>query len=171
MDVAFTGEQEMLRETVSDFLKPILIRVKYEAVPFLGELAMYISKTFRKTDRKYGNHWSPEKTIQEGKGACRDLTWLYLTCCRSAGLAARFVSGYHLPFNARKKPELHAWCEVFLPGAGWLGFDPNLGTAISERHVAVATSFDPEMTLPTSGTFWGKETKSKLEASISIRAV
>ena len=109
--------------------------------------------------------------IKEGKGACRDLTWLYLTSCRSVGLAARFISGYHLPFNVRKKPELHAWCEVFLPGAGWLGFDPNLGMAISERHVAVATSFNPVMTLPTSGTFWGKDSKSNLKANISIHTL
>lgn len=165
----YTSNQEEDEKIVRNFLKPILVRVKYETVPFLSELVTYISKIFKKADRKYGNPWSPEKTLREGRGACRDLAWLYITSCRSLGLAARFTSGYHLPFNPRKKPELHAWCEVFLPGAGWIGFDPNLGTAISERHVAIASSFDPIMTLPTSGTFWGKETKSELKTSIVMR--
>ena len=158
-------------QIVSDFLKPILVQVRNETVPFLNELVVHISKTFKKADRKYGNPWTPEKTIVEGRGACRDLAWLFITCCRSLGLAARFVSGYHLPFNVRKRPELHAWCEIYLPGAGWLGFDPNLGIAISERHVAIAASFNPTMTLPTSGIFWGKGIKAELDTTISMQAI
>lgn len=167
----YTTNSRKSNQILSDFLKPILIQVKYETVPFLSELVTHISKVFKKVDRKYGNPWSPEKAIMERRGACRDLAWLYIVSCRSLGLAARFVSGYHLPFNPRKKPELHAWCEVFLPGAGWLGLDPNLGMAISERHVAIATSYDPVMTLPTSGTFWGKNTKSDLKTSIVMRSL
>jgi len=167
----YTTNRRKNNQILREFLKPILVQAKYETVPFLSELATYISKTFKKVDRKYGNPWSPEKTIKEGKGACRDLAWLYIVSCRSLGLATRFVSGYYLPINPRKKPELHAWCEVFLPGAGWLGLDPNLGTAVSERHVAIATSYDPVMTLPTSGTFWGKGTKSNLKTSIVMQPI
>jgi len=167
----YTTNQRESSQMLSNFLKPILVQAKYETVPFLSELVTYISKTFKKADRKYGNPWATEKILREGKGACRDLAWLYLVSCRSLGLAARFVSGYHFPFNPRKKPELHAWCEVFLPGAGWLGFDPNLGIAVSERHVAIATSYDPVMTLPTSGTFWGRGTKSDLKTSITMRSL
>jgi transglutaminase-like putative cysteine protease len=165
----YTTNRRKNNQILNDFLKLILVQAKYETVQFLSELVTYISKTFKKVDRKYGNPWSPEKTIKEGKGACRDLAWLYIVSCRSLGLATRFVSGYYLPFNPRKKPELHAWCEVFLPGAGWLGLDPNLGMAVSERHVAIATSYDPVMTLPTSGIFWGKGTKSELKTSIVMR--
>jgi len=73
-----------------------------------------------------------------------------------------------VPFSPRKKPELHAWAEVFLPGAGWVGFDPSLGLAVSDRYIALAASYDPALTLPTSGTFWGKGVKSVLKASINI---
>jgi len=167
----YTINQKESDQTLSDFLKPILVQAKYETVPFLSELVTYISKAFKKADRNYGNPWSPEKTLREGRGACRDLAWLYITSCRSLGLAARFVSGYHLPFNPRKKPELHAWCEVFLPGAGWIGFDPILGIAVWGRYVAIATSYDPVMTLPTGGTFWGKGIKSDLKTSIVMRSL
>jgi len=167
----YTTNQKEINQILSDFLKPILVQAKYETVTFLSELVTYISKTFKKADRKYGNPWSPEKTLREGRGACRDLAWLYIVSCRSLGLAARFVSGYYLPFNPRKKPELHAWCEVFLPGAGWIGFDPDLGITVSERHVAIATSYDHTLTLPISGTFWGKGTKLNLKTSIVMRSL
>jgi hypothetical protein len=167
----YTINRKVSNQTLSDFIKPILVQTRYETMPFLSELATYISKEFRKADRKYGNPWSPEKTLMEGRGACRDLAWLYIASCRSLGLAARFVSGYHLPFNPKKKPELHAWCEIFLPGAGWIGFDPNIGIAVSERHVTIATSYNHALTLPTSGTFWGRKTKSELKSSIIMQLV
>jgi transglutaminase-like putative cysteine protease len=132
-------------------------------------MVTYIFNRFRREERKHGHPWNPEKTLQKGKGACRDFAWLYVVSCRSLGLAARFVSGYHLPFNPREKPELHAWADVFLPGAGWIGFDPSLGLAVSSRHVSLAASYDPLLTLPTSGKFWGKDSKSNLKVAISIR--
>ncbi len=154
---------------INDFLKPVLIQAKYETVPFLGGLVTCIFDRLKREERKHGDPWVPEKTLQKGKGSCRDFAWLYVVSCRSLGLAARFVSGYHLPFNPRKKPELHAWAEVFLPGAGWLGFDPSLGLTIDARHVTLAASYDPILTLPTDGKFWGKDAKSDLKATISIR--
>ena len=167
----YINPDKKLSQTLKNFLKPVLIQAKYMTVPFLSGLVTHIFKSLKKADRKHGNPWSPEKTLREGKGACRDFAWLYVASCRSLGLAARFVSGYHFPFNPKKKPELHAWAEVFLPGAGWLGFDPNLGLAISARHVTIAASYDPTLTLPTSGKYWGKDTKSDLITSISIRTL
>jgi transglutaminase-like putative cysteine protease len=153
---------------LGDFLKPVLIQAKYKTVPFLNGLVTYVFNRFRREERKQGHPWAPEKTLQKGKGTCRDFAWFYVVSCRSLGLAARFVSGYHLPFNIQKKPELHAWAEVFLPGAGWIGFDPSLGLAVSPRYVSLAASYDPILTLPTSGKFWGKDPKSNLKATISI---
>jgi len=164
----YTTLDKEVSPTINDFLKPVLLQAKYETVPFLNGLVTYIFKRFKRVERKGGNPWAPEKTLEKGKGSCRDLAWLYVVACRSLGLATRFVSGYHVPFNPRKKPELHAWAEVFLPGAGWVGFDPSFGLTVSERYIALAASYDPTLTLPTSGTFWGKDVKSVLKASITI---
>ncbi|MGD9118580.1 MAG: transglutaminase family protein [Dehalococcoidia bacterium] len=157
--------------TLNEFLKPVLLEAKNETIPFLNGLAVSIFKKFKRRERKNDNPWAPEKTLEKGQGACRDLAWLYIIACRSLGLAARFVSGYHVPFNPRKKPELHAWTEVFLPGAGWIGFDPGFGTAVSERYIAIAASYDPALTLPTDGKFWGTGVKSVLKTAITIAPV
>jgi len=167
----YTVLDKEVSPTLNDFLKPVLIQAKYETIPFLNGLATHIFNGFTRKGREDGNPWAPEETLKKGKGACRDLAWLYVVACRSLGLAARFVSGYHVPFNPRKKPELHAWAEVFLPGAGWVGFDPSLGLAVSDRYIALAASYDPILTLPTSGTFWGKDVKSVLKASITIKSI
>jgi transglutaminase-like putative cysteine protease len=156
---------------LDDFLKPVLLEAKKETVPFLNGLLGHIFNNVKRKERQDGSPWAPEKTLEKGYGACRDLAWLYVVACRSLGLAARFVSGYHVPFNPRKKPELHAWAEVFLPGAGWLGFDPSLGAAVAERYIAIAASYDPTLTLPTSGSFWGTGVKSVLKTAITIAPV
>jgi len=150
------------------FLKSVLEQANNETIPFLSGLVSHIFNHFKRRERKDGDPWPPEKTIEQGRGACRDLAWLFIAACRSLGLASRFVSGYHVPFNVRKKPELHAWAEIFLPGAGWIGFDPSLGLMVAERYIVISTSYDPALTMPTSGTFWGKGTKTKLETSITI---
>jgi len=167
----YTSLDKEASPILKEFLKPVLLEAKNETVPFLNGLAVYIFKRLKRKERKNENPWAPEKTLEKGQGACRDLAWLYVVACRSLGLAARFVSGYHVPFNPRKKPELHAWAEVFLPGAGWVGFDSGFGTAVSERYIALAASYDPALTLPTDGKFWGTGVKSVLKAAITIEPV
>lgn len=160
--------QQETSAKLQDFLKPVLVEAKYETIPFLDRLTMHIFSSLKRENRKHGNPRTPEETLQKGKGACRDYAWLYIVACRSLGLAARFVSGYHVPFSSRGKAELHSWAEVFLPGTGWIGFDPSLGLAVSNRHIALAASYDPARTAPSSGMFWGKDVKSRLEASITV---
>jgi len=174
-DRSLLGMYLVLQQEVSakleGFLKPVLVEAKYETVPFLNRLAMHISNSLKREDRKYGNFRTPEETLQKGKGACRDYAWLYVVACRSLGLAARFVSGYHIPPSSREKPELHSWAEVFMPGAGWIGFDPSLGLAVSNRHIALAASYDPARTAPSSGMFWGKDVKSRLDTNITVSSL
>ena len=94
---------------------------------------------------------------------------LMVACCRVVGLPARFVSGYQLQQPPPKEYDLHAWAEVYLPGAGWRGFDPSAGKEVTERYVVLATSSKPELTAAVSGSFSGPPgTASELNWQIQI---
>lgn len=108
------------------------------------------------TVRRHGPPRMPEITLSERKGACRDFALLLMALCRVQGIPARFVSGYHL----KKGPDttgndLHAWTEVWIPGGGWRGFDPTLGLAVAEHHIAVAASASAALAAPVTGSFHG----------------
>ena len=104
----------------------------------------------------------PAVTLETGGGTCRDYALLMIECCRSLGLAARFITGYlydpaldTAPGEATTHAYPHAWMEAYLPGAGWVEFDPTNGIIGSERLIRVAVGRDPEQAMPIKGTFTG----------------
>jgi transglutaminase-like putative cysteine protease len=139
-----------------------------EVVPFLARLVETISDRFKVIHRDQGGPWPPATTIEQRQGACRDLATLFIDICRSVGLAARFVSGYQEGDADQDQRYMHAWAEVYLPGAGWRGFDPTHGLAIADRHVAVAASSDPQLAAPVTATFRGNNVEAEMLADVVI---
>ncbi len=141
-----------------------------EVVPFLSRLTETISHRFKVVHREEGSPRPPATTIEQRQGACRDLAVLWVDICRAVGLAARFVSGYQEGDAEQDKRFLHAWGEVYLPGAGWRGYDPTNGLAISDRHVVVAASADPQHAAPVTATYRGNNVEAELSADVMVEA-
>jgi transglutaminase-like putative cysteine protease len=96
------------------------------------------------------------------------LAALFIDVCRALGIAARFVSGYEESDALRDGGELHAWAEVYIPGAGWRGYDPSRGLAVAQSHVAVAAAATAAGTAPVTGTFRGSGVTSEFETEVRV---
>ncbi|MCC7264173.1 MAG: transglutaminase family protein [Candidatus Latescibacteria bacterium] len=138
-------------------------------LPFLGALNTYLHRTCDQVFRPDGDPLPPERTLSLGQGACRDLAVLFMEACRCMGIPARFVSGYQADAPEEERQDLHAWAEVYLPGAGWRGYDPTRGLSVVDRHVALAAGPTHEQARPTEGTFRGTGVAAGLRAQISIQ--
>lgn len=154
---------------LESLVQPIVEQSGRETVPFLKAFASHTSCRFPIVMRETGAPLSPDETIALGEGACRDLAVMFMEGCRSVGLAARFVSGYAGGNCPLEEAHLHAWVEVYLPGGGWRGFDPTLGLAVADSHVAVAAAANPANAAPTVGTYRGTDIQSKLEYEVSVQ--
>lgn len=122
----------------------------------LERLCAHINQTLAYQVREVPGVQTPAETLSRGTGSCRDFANLFMEAARHLGLAARFVSGYlYAEPSADNYGSTHAWAEVFLPGAGWKGFDPTIGKIVGIDHIAVAVARLPESVPPVAGSFIG----------------
>ena len=142
------------------FLPP---RESIGAFELLTRLLEGIHHGFRYRRREAKGIQQPAETLRLGHGSCRDFATLMIEAARSFGLAARFASGYlAVPLDDPQEPtsgsargSTHAWAQIYLPGAGWLDFDPTGGSVGNTGLVTVAVVPDPRHAIPLHGTFFG----------------
>jgi len=154
--LAHRHPHENVLQWASQFLDPSGIT---GTMNLLRSMTLGIRKQFQYTRRIQTGVQSPDETIRIGRGSCRDFAVLMMEATRSLGLAARFVSGYiFVPGNdtgVTGGGATHAWMQAYLPGAGWIDFDPTNSIVGNRNLIRVAVAWSPEHVLPLWGTFTG----------------
>ncbi|WP_146585709.1 DUF2126 domain-containing protein [Puniceibacterium confluentis] len=182
-DLSIYRRAEPATPMLADFIKQIPTE-KTRIVDWLVMLNAKVAGDIEYTIRMEAGVQTPEETLQKALGSCRDSSWLLVNVLRHLGLAARFVSGYLIQLkpdlDALDGPsgtdhdftDLHAWVEVYLPGAGWIGLDPTSGLFAGESHIPLAATPHYQNAAPISGGYQAAGTPQvEFEFDMSVTRV
>jgi len=170
-DASFGGPP--IAPSVRSFAEAVAVAQGHRPLEFLDALAHDLHKRIDGKARAGAGTQFAADTLASERGACRDIAAVYLEACRALGLSARFVSGYHAyAGQLSEQGDLHAWVEVAVADAGFVGWDPTLGARTGAGHIAVAAGATQAATKPIEGsyTFQGTVLNSTLDFSLTVDA-
>ena len=164
------------RGVVDEWARQFILETPTNTFNLLATMNAAIRGSFAYNPREEEGTQAPLETIEKKSGTCRDYALLFIEAARALGFGARFVTGYlydpSLDGGAAVQGAgaTHAWAEIYLPGAGWVEFDPTNGLIAGENLIRIAVTRDPTQAVPIGGTFSGEGQYLGMEVDVTVKA-